>query len=345
MPRWAITGGSGFLGVHLARRLIQEGIEVRALDVAPLDAALVAAGAESIVGDVRSAADARRLCQDADVLVHAAAALPIQGAARTIRSVNVTGTATVLAAAHALEVRRVVYVSSTAVYGIPKDHPVTEQTPLRPLGAYGESKTEAEAACRAFSARGLHVVILRPKTFLGPERLGVFEILFDWVREGRRVYTIGSGRNRFQLLAVEDMVEALLLAAKAPVVGETFNLGASDFGTVAEDLRGLIDHAGSRSRLTPLPARPVQLVLRALELTRLSPLAEWHYRTANKDSVVSTAKAERMLAWKPRVSNAQALAAAYDWYLSNLARFGESPGLTHRTPWRQKVLRVVKRLS
>src|ERR671932_2644595 len=100
-----------------------------------------------------------------------------------------------------------------------------------------------ERVCRVGPRRGLASVILRPKTFIGPERLGVFEILFDWIREGRRIYVLGDGSNRYQLLAVEDLVEALVLAAGAEgVAGEAVNVGAKEFGTVRSDLEALIAH-------------------------------------------------------------------------------------------------------
>ena len=127
--------------------------------------------------------------------------------------------------------RRVVFVSSTAVYGVPDKHPIEEDDPLHGVGHYGESKIEAEDAVRAFMRRGLDCVILRPKTFIGPERLGVFEILFDWIRDGRRIYTLGDGSNRYQLLAVEDLVEAILLSArKRTAAWETLNVGQRSSG-------------------------------------------------------------------------------------------------------------------
>src|SRR3989442_9741788 len=118
--RWAITGGAGFLGLHLARRLLADGHEVRTLDVAPLDEPELETSVEELHGDVRSAPDAQALAHGADVLVHAAAALPIQASRDSIRSVNVGGTATVLAAAVDAGVRRVVLVSSTALYAMPQ---------------------------------------------------------------------------------------------------------------------------------------------------------------------------------------------------------------------------------
>ena len=283
----AISGGAGFLGLHLSRRLVADGHDVRILDLAPLDDPGLEGRVDELRGDVRLEADARRLADGADVLVHAAAALPIQESRAAIRSVNVEGAAVTFAAAAEAGVRRVVLVSSTAVYGVPERHPIHEDDPLVGVGHYGESKIEAERLCEAFARRGLETVIVRPKTFVGPERLGVFEILFDWIREGRRIPILGDGENRYQLLAVEDLVDAVVRCLDAPVAGEALNVGAARFGTVREDLEALIDHAGSGSRLRPVPARPAEVALRALELARLSPLAEWHYRTAHKDSFVS----------------------------------------------------------
>ncbi len=340
----AISGGAGFLGLHLARRLVADGHDVRTLDLAPLDDVPLEGRVEELHGDVRLAADARRLVAGADVLVHAAAALPIQVSRAAIRSVNVEGAAVTFAAAAEAGVRRVVLISSTAVYGVPERHPIHEDDPLVGVGHYGESKIEAEQLCEAFARRGLETVIVRPKTFVGPERLGVFEILFDWVREGRRIPVLGDGSNRYQLLAVEDLVDAVVRCLDAKVAGEALNVGAGRFGTVREDLEALIDHGASGSRLRPVPARPAEVVLRGLELAHLSPLAEWHYRTAHKDSFVSIDRARTLLGWAPRLSNAETLVATYDWYLEHRGDL-RAAGLTHRVPWDQRALGLLRRVS
>jgi nucleoside-diphosphate-sugar epimerase len=336
--KYAITGGAGFLGLHLARRLLADGHDVRTLDTAPLDDAELERSVEELRGDVRDADVVRRACEGADVVVHAAAALPIQASRASIRSVNVDGTANVLEAATG----RVVFISSTAVYGVPEKHPIEEDDPLVGVGSYGESKIDAERLCRVAATE---TVIVRPKTFIGPERLGVFEILFDWIREGRRIYTLGKGHNRYQLLAVEDLVDAVVRAATVPeAANDVFHVGAKEFGTVKQDLQALIDHAGSASRLTPIPVKPAEVILRALELARVSPLAEWHYKTAHRDSFVDVAKAERILGWEPRLSNEQALIETYDWYLANRGNVGAA-GVTHRVPWNQQALGLLKKIS
>jgi nucleoside-diphosphate-sugar epimerase len=287
---WSISGGAGFLGLHLARRLLADGHQVRTLDVVPLDDPALEAAVDELRGDVRDRDAVARLVAGADVVVHAAAALPIQASRNTIRSVNVGGTENVLRASGEAGVRRVVFISSTAVYGVPEKHPIEEDDPLVGVGWYGESKIDAEGLCRVAA---VETTIVRPKTFIGPERLGVFEILFDWIREGRRIYTLGKGNNRYQLLAVEDLVDAIVRAGQAPKAArETFNIGATEFDTVRADLQALIDHAGSASRLQPVPVKPAEIALRGLELLRVSPLAEWHYKTAHRDSFVDVTKAQ-----------------------------------------------------
>jgi len=290
---------------------------------------------------MRNHAKARELCDGADFVVHAAAALPIRGSRHEIMSVNIEGTSTLLASAREAGVRRFLYISSTSVYGVPTVHPIREDFPLEGVGAYGESKIAAE---RLVQRSTLDTVIIRPKTFLGPERLGVFEILFDWIREGRRIYVLGSGENRYQLLAVDDLVDAIVRAFHAGVAGDVFNVGAQEFGTVRSDLEALIAHAGTTSRLRPVPARPAEILLRGLELARVSPLVEWHYKTASRDSYVDVSKAARKLGWRATKSNVETLVENYDWYVANRERMKRA-GVTHRVPWNQQALRFLKKVS
>jgi nucleoside-diphosphate-sugar epimerase len=307
----------------------------------PLDDEELERSVVEVRGDMRDREKARELVEGADVLVHAAAALPIRGSRKLIMSVNVEGTETLLDTARDAGVGRVVFISSTSVYGVPKVHPIGEETPLHGVGAYGESKIASEVRVRS---TGLDWVIIRPKTFIGPERLGVFEILFDWIHEGRRIYVLGDGSNRYQLLAVEDLVDAIVRAAEANVAGEVFNVGATDFGTVRSDLEALIAHAGTRSRLRAVPARPAEIALRALELAKVSPLVEWHYKTASRDSYVDVSKAQRLLGWDATKSNVETLVENYDWYAAHREQL-KAAGVTHRVPWNQQALRLLKRIS
>jgi len=183
---------------------------------------------------------------------------------------------------------------------------------------------------------------LRPSAFIGPERLGAFGILFRWVREGRRIYVLGDGANRYQLMDVRDLVAALELAAERPWDG-VVNVGGLLSGSVRSDLEALIRHAGSSSRVVGVPARPAKAVLAVLEALHVSPLQRWHRLSADHDVVFDTSRAEKLLGWRATASGLDALVHAYDWYCAEGT--SRRAGVTHRTAWRERSLGLLRRLS
>jgi nucleoside-diphosphate-sugar epimerase len=340
---WLVTGGSGFLGQAFVRRLLaQPGTKVRVLDTAPMPADWVGQ-VEFVQGDVRDAAAVDRAVAGVEAVMHGAAALPIHRDHRLIHEVNVDGTRNVLEAAVRHGTKAVVHISSTAVYGLHKEHPILESNRMIPVGPYGESKVEAEKVCEEYRGR-LHVPVIRPKTFLGEGRLGVFEILFDWIHDGKRIPMIGQGNNKYQLLDVEDLIDIILLAASHPAGNDTFNAAAGTFGTLREDLAPLFHAAGHRPRFLPTPRRTTIAALFVLDKLRLSPLTQWHYGTMSSDSYVEIAKAERTLGWRPKRTNQDTLLAAYTWYHAHRDAVKGTTGTTHTVPWNQKVLGLFKRL-
>ncbi|MFN3928477.1 MAG: NAD-dependent epimerase/dehydratase family protein [Thermoflexus sp.] len=343
--RVLLTGGAGFFGFHMANKLLQHGHEVVLLDIADYIVEDYIGPVSFNKGDVRDREMVDRMMQGVDAVIHAAAALPLWPR-QEIFSVNVEGTRTVLESALAHGIQRVVFISSTAVYGIPKKHPILEDDPLHGVGPYGQSKILAEQICQSFRERGLIVTVIRPKTFIGPGRLGVFQILFDWVERGKPIPIIGSGRNRYQLLDVDDLTDAVMLAltVDADRANDTFNIGAERFGTVREDVQALCDYAGTGARVWPLPARPVKAALALFEALRLSPLYRWVYGTADKDSFVAIDRAKAKLGWRPRYSNAESLIRTYEWYLAHKMELAGKVGVTHRVAWDQGILRVIRDL-
>jgi nucleoside-diphosphate-sugar epimerase len=343
----AITGGSGFLGYHVANYFGERGESAVLLDIAPHVAEDYPSGTKFAECDVRDYEMVRDALKNLGVscIVHAAAALPLWKP-RDIHTVNVDGTRTVLTVARELGVPRVVFISSTAVYGVPKVHPLLEDHPMVGVGPYGESKIGAELVCQELRELGLCVPVIRPKTFIGTGRLGVFQILYDWVESGCRIPVIGSGNNRYQLLEVEDLCQAIYLCATGPhdKVNDVFNVGADRFGTVKEDVGALCDYAGNGARVMGTPAGLVKAGLRLAELMHLSPLYKWVYGTADTDSFVSTDKIKAALGWQPQFSNAEALIRSYQWYLEHKSESDSATGITHRVAWNQGILKVFKRI-
>jgi len=340
---YLITGGAGFLGINLVRHLLARGHAVRSLDIAPFDYPEHGA-VEAIHGDIRDPAAVEHAMAGVDLVVHCAAALPLYKPEK-IFSTDVGGTRLLLESAQAHQVGRFIHISSTAVYGIPDHHPIYEDDRLQGVGPYGEAKIQAEEVCLAFRARGMCIPILRPKSFVGPERLGVFELLYDWAYDGRNFPLLGSGNNLYQLLDVEDLCRAIYLCATAhrDLVNDTFNVGAKSFGTMREDFQAVLDHAGRGGRIIGFPTQPVIWALKVLEWARLSPLYKWVYETAAKDSFVSIERIEARLGFVPEYSNRDALIRNYEWYVANREKFRYTSGISHRVPWKQGILRLAKR--
>lgn len=341
--RYLITGGSGFLGINLCRFLLDRGHSVRTLDIAPFDYP-ERAQVDAVRGDVRDADCVSAAVRDIDIVVHAAAALPLSSR-EDIASTDIEGTRIVLDAGFAQPVSRVIFISSTSVYGVPDHHPLLETDALHGVGPYGAAKIAAEAHCLQHRAAGHCVPVLRPKSFVGPERLGVFELLYDWAYEGHNFPVLGSGDNRYQLLDVEDLCEAIHRCARLTHerVNDTFNVGAHDYGTMRDNFQAVLDRAGHHRHVVGIPAKPAILALRLLEFLHLSPIYQWIYDTASHNSFVSIDKLASQLGYVPRHSNVQALIRNYDWYVAHRNEYRGKTGVSHRLPWKKGALQLAKR--
>ena len=195
-------------------------------------------GVEYRRGDIRDSGAVAAACAGMDWVFHNVAQVPLAKDRALFWSVNRDGTKTLLAAAAKARVRKVVHTSSSAVFGRPKSNPVTEDTVPTPLEDYGRAKLAAERLCLDQASQGLDVTIIRPRTILGHGRLGIFQILFEWVFQGVNIPVLGSGDNRYQFVHAEDLAQACLLAAAKPGAA-SYNCGAQRFGTMREALEEL----------------------------------------------------------------------------------------------------------
>ncbi|WP_413720835.1 NAD-dependent epimerase/dehydratase family protein [Silicimonas sp. MF1-12-2] len=340
--KFLVTGGSGFLGINLIRHLLARDMTVRSLDIVPF-VYPETDEIDHINADIRDGKTLRTALEGIDVVVHGAAALPLYRP-EEILDVDVNGTRELLEAAVDTGVKRIVHISSTAVYGVPDHHPLVENDPMTGVGPYGEAKVRAEQICAEYRDRGLCLCILRPKSFVGPERLGIFELLFEFASQGRNFPVLGTGSNRYQLLDVEDLCSAIFIGATGPAdqANDVFNVGAAEFGTIRDDFQAVLDRAGFGKRIVSLPAKPTRVALRILETMRLSPIYPWIYETVARDSYVSIDKIRTKLGFSPRYSNRDALVRNYDWYVANRHRISAAAGTSHRVPWKRGALRLAE---
>lgn len=340
--RIAITGGAGVLGRNLIQRLIEEGHRVTSLDLTSVPDG---AAYKQIIGDIRDANVVRSAISGADMVIHAAAALPSYKP-QQIRSISVGGTRTVMAACHAEHVERVVHVSSSAVYGLPDSVPTTEDHPRERVDPYNCAKIDAELICESYRDKGMCVPILRPKTFLGPHRLGIFAMLFEWADEGHHFPLIGGGRYRSQMLDVDDLVEVVSAVLRLPdaLVNSEFNVAATEFTTLRDDFQAVLDAAGHSKKVVSLPAMPAITALRVLEVLGASPVYKRLIYKLSRDAYVSTARAERILGFAPVRSSQDAILRTFRWWRRQKSS-GQAvvkAGRTSRDPWKQGVLGLAK---
>jgi nucleoside-diphosphate-sugar epimerase len=340
---YLITGGAGFLGINLVRYLLGKGKKVTSLDIVPFAYPDVKARVRVVNGDIRHEAAVKRAMEGVDTVVHTAAALPLYPP-EEIRTTDVDGTRNVLEAAKRHGVKRFVHISSTAVYGIPDHHPLVEDDKVRGVGPYGEAKIIAEEICAEYRNDGMCVSIIRPKSFIGPERLGVFALLYDWAEAGKNFPILGNGKNPYQLLDVEDLCDAIYLCAtlEEKAVNNTFNIGAEVYTTMKEDFQAVLDAAGHGKKVRCFREGPMIAILKLLERFGISPLYKWVYETAGKESFVSIDRAKKLLGYSPKYSNKDALLRNFEWYVEHKAEFENSAGVTHRVPWKQGALRIAR---
>jgi nucleoside-diphosphate-sugar epimerase len=339
-----VTGGSGYFGALVVSQLRERGWKVRVLDIN--DASDRASDVEFVQGDIRDAATVHEACVGIDVVFNNVAQVPLAKDPELLTTVNIDGTKRLLEAAVATGVSKIVHTSSSAVFGIPERNPVLPSTAPAPLETYGKAKLAAEWECLAAVSRGLDVSIVRPRTIMGHGRLGIFGILFDWIADDADVFVFGKGHNRYQFVHADDMADLTIRAAARSGPG-IFNGGTDRFGTMRETLEATVAHAGSKSKVRSLPARPASLAMQAASKARLAPFAPYHWIMYSRSMWFDVEHCREQLGWEPKFSNAEMFAQSYDWYIANRAEAESShEGQSHhRRSTKQGALKVLKRAT
>lgn len=313
--RHVVTGGSGFVGRRLATALRAAGERVVVFDLEEPQVAVD----EFVPGDIRDPAALRGLRLGRNDVVHHLAARQFQGGVPASRhrdawfaDVNVTGTRLLLDAMAAGGTNRLVFFSTDMTYGRVDSSPVSPDHHQSPIGSYGRSKLAAERLIAAAVADGaMRATVFRPRLIAGAGRLGILAKLFRLIDLGLPVPMIGSGRNRYQMIAVEDCVAAALRAVERGLPVEPLNLGSHAPPTVRELLGQLIRRIGSRSILIPTPAGLMQATLSLLDRAQLTLLYPEQFAIADVDYVLDTERTRHVLGWAPSRGDSDILFDAF----------------------------------
>jgi nucleoside-diphosphate-sugar epimerase len=337
-----VTGGSGYFGSLLVRKLREQGQPVRIFDL--VDATDRPADVEFVQGDILDLAAVRRACAGAEVVYHNVAQIALAKSEALLRAVNVDGTERLLEAARLEGVKKTIYTSTSAVYGVPPSNPVTEAMQPRPQESYGQAKRDGELACLRAAERGQDVSILRPTPILGHGRLGIFQVLFEWIRQGSNLPVMGRGDNLFQFIHAGDFAEANILAGRrrGPAV---YNIGAERYSTMRGMLEELCARVGSPSQVRSVPMWPAAMGMRVAWTLGLSPLSPFHALMYGRPFYFDISKARAELNWTPRYSNVEMLVEGYQWYLTNRDTVLHTPGASaHRSALKQGLLALLPRI-
>ena len=277
-----------------------------------------------------------------DVIFHNVAQVPLAKNKLLFNSVNIDGTRNLLKAAKANKSKKVVYTSSSAVYGIPLKNPVLETDQPLPMEAYGQAKYEGELICQDYAKKGLDVSIIRPRTIMGHGRLGIFQILFDWISSGKNIPVFSGGNNIYQFVHADDLADACILASKKKG-SATYNCGTSDFGSMREVLQELCTYAKTGSKVVSVPMSLMAWGMKITSLLGFSPLGEYHALMYGRTMYFDSAKAQRELGWIPKYSNREMFIDSYKWYIKNGIDIQKSTQVKshHKSPVKQGILKIV----
>lgn len=341
MKRALVTGGSGYFGEVVARRLLERGYQVRVFDL--VDNADRPKEIELVRGDIRDPSAILAACEGVELVHHNVAQVPLAKDTSLFWSVNLDGTRNLLDAVKASGVKKTVLVSSSAIFGVPPKNPVDDSVHPAPREEYGRAKLAGEELARERVKRdGIDVSIVRPRTILGHGRLGIFQILFEWVRTGSNVFVLGKGDNRYQFVHADDLAEACVLVGER-AGSSTYNVGAERFGTMRELLEGLVGHAGTKSRVRSLPVGPAVKIMELTSKWGLSPLGGYHSLMYGKEMFFDLSRTKAELGWAPRFSNHEMICESYDYYVKNREEIlSRSDASHHRSPLKQGALKLLE---
>lgn len=341
--RHLITGGSGFLGNLIANELIKKGEEVSILDV--WEDVSRNPKINFFKVDILDRQNVLKAMKNIDVVHHNVALVPLTKAGKKFWQVNVVGSKIAAECANESGIKTFIHMSSSAIFGVPKDAPITSNSATYPVEIYGRAKLEGEkAVIDTFSNSQTNLIVIRPRTILGEGRLGIFQILFDWISNNKNIYTIGNGNNKFQFIHASDLLSAYMLIMEKGLSG-TYNVGTDRFSTMKEALNSLIEFAHSSSEVKALPEKPAINLLKFLDKVKLSPLAPYHYLTYSKNFYFDVDPLIE-LGWRAKYSNDDMLRESYDWYLNNKKNLlQDNVKSAHRRRVSGRVLNIVKKFS
>jgi UDP-glucose 4-epimerase len=339
-----VTGGAGFFGGILKRGILEAGDRCISVDVCPDEDDYPNLDKHQIDLRDQKALDKVFSSAKIDGVVHCAAMLA-HGSEdpKELWASNVDGTRNLMEAMRKHSVRQMVFTSSNCLWGEAMGRPVKEDDTPNPVELYGRSKLEGERIIREYD--DIHSILLRCPTILDFGRLGLLSILFEFIEEGRRVWAVGGGRNKYQFIYAQDLANACVLALDYPH-SDIFNIGSDDVKSIADVYEYVIRHAKSDAKVATLPRGPAIAAMKLAYHLKISPLGPYHYKMIAEDFIFDTSRIKERLGWRPTMTNEEMLWRAYQYYSQNRREIeSRQDASAHRKAAKMGVIRLLKWVS
>ncbi len=304
-----VTGGSGYLGSSIIKFIKNKKHNVLNLDTNSNNQI------DTIKADVLNYEKLKSIFinNKIDVVIHNIAKVPITKNKKDFYEVNVLGTKNIIELSKKFKIKKFIFISSSAVYGIPNHLPITEKSEKIPVEPYGISKKIAEDECfKNFS--DLNICIIRPRTIIGKKRFGIFSVLFDWISKDLKVPVLNNGENLYQFIDLDDLSEAIY---KSTFFGNSddFNIGADEFYSIRDLLQMLIDKNQSKSKIVDITNSTIFKLGNIFQKLNLIPLQDYHFKAYGENIYFNCEKAKSKLDWVPQKNNLQSLQDSYNYFL------------------------------
>lgn len=340
-----ITGGAGFFGELLRQRLLKDNFYCVSIDLEKDYSSHL--NLVSIRGDIRNTETLENIFSQYkfDVIFHCAAILALSvGDKNLLWTCNVDGTRNIAECAKKYKVPKVIFTSSSCLWGKNFNRPVKEDDIPKPVEIYGKSKWESEKTLLEY-ADYFDVIIFRTPTIIDCGRLGIIAIFFEFIMEGKKIWILDGGNNRYQFIYSQDLIDACIKAMEYNK-SDIFNIGSDNVKSLKEVYNYVVTKAGTGTKVASLPKRLTVLLMKITYLLKISPLGPYHYRMIGESFIFDTSKIKERLHWKPTLTNEEMLYKAYEYYCKNLGEIKKRTKVSaHKKPAKMGIIRLLKWLS
>ena len=343
-----ITGGTGFFGELLGKSLLNRGINCVSIDIEKdlyCHPNLVSIDANILNKDKLEQIFSEHKF---DAIFHFASINPHVIKDKNITwDTNVVGTKNIVELAKKYNTPKIIYLSTSAIWGQGSEKKITEENPPNPLEIYGQSKLEAEKILLEYTD-DIKIIIFRCPIIIDSGRLGLLSVLFELIHDGCTVLLPNKGKDRVQYIYAQDLIAACIKAMNYDK-SDVFNIGSDYVKTNSEILNFLIKQTGSKSKITYIPKYMIViliLLIKVANLFKLSPLNNYHCNMIGKNFILDTSKIKAKLNWSPTLSNEEMLYKAYRYYIQNIKEIKSTSHCSNnRQPAKSGILKILKLVS